>query len=191
MGSMFLLLLLPARQRSCFRYIALGTTLLQGLGVGYIWTRGATAVGAWVEQCAWMRLDLGSWGTLAIDYRVGVDGLNLGLLALAVVVLTVGVVASWPLQRYGKAYFALYLLVDTLVMGSFLALDLLLFYCFFEMALLPVYFFIGLWGGRKRRQAATQFFLYTLLGTILLVRIRARTHQEALAFLCFLAFLFR
>ena len=170
MGSLLLLLLVPADQQRVFRLIALGTVLLQGLGVGYVLVHGtAQAAGLWVESCPWMRLGLGSWGTMAVDYRVGVDGLNAGLLALTVVVLAMGIVASWNVQRYVKAYFALYLLLDTLVMGSFLALDFLLFYVFFEMALLPVYFFIGLWGGEQGRQAATKFLLYTLLGTVLIL----------------------
>ena len=166
-GSLVLLFLLSARHQGAFRYIALGTTLLQGLAIGLVVAQGFANTPA--EQAAWLRLDLGSLGRLHIDYLVGIDGLNVGLVLLAVVVLTIGVIASWNVRHHTRAYFALYLLMNTLIMGSFLALDFLLFYVFFEAALLPVYFLIGIWGGPRRQQAATQFFLYTLAGTVMIL----------------------
>ena len=166
-AGLALLLLLPAHRQSVFRYIALGIMLLQGLSIGLVLANGLTNTP--VEQAAWLRLDLGRLGKLSADYLVGIDGLNIGLVLLAVVVLTIGVIASWDIRQYTKAYFSLYLLMDTLIMGSFLALDFLLFYVFFEAALLPIYFFIGIWGGPRRRQAATQFFVYTLLGTVMIL----------------------
>ena len=168
-GSLFFLLLLPATQQHTFRYITLGTTLLQGLSLGLVLTHGLTNTP--VEQLAWMRLDLGGLGILSIDYLVGIDGLNVGLILLSTLILSMGVIASWNIQKYSKAYFALYLLMDTLIMGSFLALDFLLFYIFFEVALLPIYFFISIWGGPQRTQAATKFLLYTLLGTVIILMV--------------------
>jgi NADH-quinone oxidoreductase subunit M len=168
-GSLFFLLLLPPTQQYIFKYITLCTTLLQGLGIGLVLTHGLANTP--VEQLTWMRLDLGSLGILSIDYLVGIDGLNIGLIMLSALILTVGVIASWNIQKYSKAYFALYLLLDTLIMGSFLALDFLLFYIFFEIALLPIYFFISIWGGPQRTQAATKFLLYTLLGTVMILMV--------------------
>jgi NADH-quinone oxidoreductase subunit M len=168
-GSLFFVLLLPATQQHAFKYITLCTTLLQGLGIGLVLTHGLANTP--VEQLTWMRLDLGSLGILSIDYLVGIDGLNIGLVMLSALVLTVGVIASWHIQKYSKAYFALYLLLDTLIMGSFLALDFLLFYIFFEVALLPIYFFISIWGGSQRTRAATKFLLYTLLGTVMILMV--------------------
>ncbi|XWN34789.1 MAG: NADH-quinone oxidoreductase subunit M [Roseivirga sp.] len=176
-GSLVLLLLFPSAWQKAFRYVALGTTLLQGLGVAWILTNGVVTPSAemmtdgfqWIEQVAWMHLDLGHLGVLSVNYLVGIDGLNVGLVLLSVLVLPIGVVASWNVQTHARAYFALYLLLDTLLLGSFLALDFFLFYLFFEVALLPVYFFIGLWGGPGRTQAATKFFLYTLLGTVMIL----------------------
>ena len=170
-----MLLLIPRHRQKAFRLIALCTTLLQVIGVVLVLRQfsvglsvGTTTPGSLqlVEQCAWMHLNLGSLGTLSIHYFLGVDGLNISLLLLAAVTLVIGVVASCHVQSYTKAYFALYLLLDTLIIGSFVALDFLLFYSFFEAALIPLYFFIGLWGGPQRTYAATKFFLYTLLGTI-------------------------
>lgn len=166
-GSLFFLLLLPSTQQHIFKYITLCTTLLQGLGIGLVLTHGLANTP--IEHLTWMRLDLGSLGTLSIDYLVGIDGLNIGLIMLSALILTMGVIASWNIQKYSKAYFALYLLLDTLIMGSFLALDFLLFYIFFEVALLPIYFFISIWGGPQRTQAATKFLLYTLLGTVMIL----------------------
>lgn len=180
MGSLAVILLIPPHHQKAFRLIALCTTLLQGIGMVWIVSHFSAGVSAsmdtssglqFVEQLAWMRLSLGSLGTLSLDYLVGVDGLNIGLLMLAVIILLVGVVASWNIQAYAKAYFALYLLLDTLLVGSFVALDFLLFYIFFETALIPIYFFIGLWGGSQRAYAATKFFLYTLLGTMLILTV--------------------
>jgi NADH-quinone oxidoreductase subunit M len=168
-GSLFVLLLLPPTQQHIFKHITLCTTLLQGLGIGLVLIHGLANTP--VEQLTWMRLDLGSLGILSIDYLVGIDGLNIGLIMLSALILTVGVIASWNIQKYSKAYFALYLLLDTLIMGSFLALDFLLFYIFFEVALLPIYFFISIWGGPQRTQAATKFLLYTLLGTVMILMV--------------------
>ena len=166
-GSLlFLLFLSPSRQR-VFRYIALGTTLFQSMGIGLISIRGLANIP--VEKFTWMRLNLGSLGILSVDYLVGIDGLNFGLLLLSTLVLTVGVIASWNIQQYPKAYFSLYLLMNTCIMGSFLALDLLMFYIFFEAILLPIYFFISIWGGPQRAQAAIKFSLYTLLGTMMIL----------------------
>ncbi|HAN49726.1 MAG TPA: oxidoreductase [Amoebophilaceae bacterium] len=168
-GSLFFLLLLPSSQQQIFRHITLGTALLQGLGIGLVLMHGLDDTP--VERFSWMRLDLGNLGVLSVDYLVGIDGLSIGLILLSSLILTMGVIASWHIQKYIKAYFALYLLMDTLIMGSFLALDFMLFYMFFEVALLPIYCFISIWGGPRRAQAATKFLLYTLLGTIMILMV--------------------
>jgi NADH-quinone oxidoreductase subunit M len=131
-GSLFFLLLLPSSRQKIFRYITLGTTLLQGLGVGLVFMHGLADTPA--ERFSWMRLDLGNLGVLSIDYLVGIDGLNSGLILLSSLILTMGVIASWHIQKYIKAYFALYLLMDTLIMGSFLALDFMLLYIYLGRA---------------------------------------------------------
>ncbi len=168
-GSLILVLLLPSSQKNIFRHIALFTTLIQAIGMGLALTqRWANTP---VEQLGWVRLKLGSLGILSVDYLVGIDGLNIGLLLLSILILAVGVIASWRITRYTKAYFSLYLLMDTLIMGSFFALDFLLFYIFFEATLLPIYFFISVWGGPQRTQAATKFLLYNLLGTVIILMV--------------------
>ena len=178
--SLGLLLFIPARYSSAFRWIALGTTLCQGLGAGWVAmgfqqasvsTCAATHGLRLIERWAWMRLPLGNSGVLSLDYFLGVDGFNMGLLLLGSCILTVGVIASWPIHTYTKAYFGLYLLLDTLLLGSLVALDFLLFYIFFEATLIPLYFLIGFWGGARRIYAAHTFLLYTAMGTVLILFI--------------------
>lgn len=165
--SLMILLLLPASRQYTFKYIVLGTTLLQGLSIGLVLTHGLASTP--VERCSWMHLYLGNLGTLSVDYLVGIDGLNIGLILLSVLILIMGVIASWHIKQCIKTYFALYLLLNTCIMGSFLALDFLLFYIFFEVTLLPIYVFISIWGGAQRTQAATKFLLYALLGTVMIL----------------------
>ena len=77
--------------------------------------------------------------------------------------------ASWGIDKAVKGYFALFLLLDAAMMGVFVALDFVLFYIFWELMLLPMYFLIGIWGGPRREYAAIKFFLYTLLGSVLML----------------------
>lgn len=180
MGSLVAILLIPQYYQKAFRRVALYTTLLQGIGMIVIIKHFAVDLAGsidapsrfqFVEELSWIRLDLGSLGTLSVDYLVGIDGLNIGLLMLAIIILIVGVVASWDVQSYAKAYFSLYLLLDTLLIGSFVALDLMLFYIFFESILIPTYFLIAFWGSTQHLYAATKFLLYNLLGTILILAV--------------------
>jgi NADH-quinone oxidoreductase subunit M len=122
-----------------------------------------------VENYAWFRLPLGELGTLAVDYFVGIDNLNLLFVCLTSIVFLVASVASKDITDNPKAYFALFLLLNSTVFGCFVALDFFLFFLFFEFMLLPMYFLIGLWGGIRREYAAIKFFIYTFLGSILLL----------------------
>jgi NADH-quinone oxidoreductase subunit M len=122
-----------------------------------------------VERVSWIEFSLGSWGTFRAEYLLGVDGLSLPLVALSVVVMLVAVIASWHASHQVKGYFVLLLILNAAVIGSFTALDMLLFYLFFEFMLLPMYFLIGIWGGPNREYASIKFFLYTLLGSIFIL----------------------
>ncbi len=121
-----------------------------------------------LEKYEWIQLDWGSW-KLKIDYFLGLDGFNASIILLAAIVLWIGSWASWNIHQKIKSYFALYLLLATSVMGTFLALDFFLFFVFFEFMLLPMYFLIGIWGGERREYASIKFFLYTLLGSIFIL----------------------
>ncbi len=100
-----------------------------------------------------------------IQYYLGLDGISVGLVAMTSLVSLLACVASWPIEKQVRGYYALFLLLAASVTGVFLALDLVLFYVFFEVLLLPMYFLIAVWGGEDREYAAIKFLLYTLLGS--------------------------
>ncbi|HTU24054.1 MAG TPA: proton-conducting transporter membrane subunit, partial [Pirellulales bacterium] len=104
-----------------------------------------------------------------IDYLMGVDGISFPLVILTTFICMVSMAASWPIEKNVKAYCILYLLLETGILGVFLALDFFLFYVFWEVMLLPMYFLIGVWGGPRREYAAIKFFLYTLFGSVLML----------------------
>lgn len=150
-------------QRSA-RWVNLGANLLVLLQTILITGSVAGTTGyQLVEQADWIPAFYG------IQYHVGVDGLGLSLLLLTAFVSTVGVLASWGIDKSVKGYHAMYLLLLTGMLGVFVALDLFLFYLFWEIMLLPMYFLIGIWGGPRRQYAAIKFFLYTLFGSVLLL----------------------
>ena len=109
-----------------------------------------------------------------IEYFLGVDGLSFPLLILTTLVSFLACVASWNFDKWKinrgcKAYFILFLLLETGMLGVFVSLDFFLFYIFWEVMLLPMYFLIGVWGGPKREYAAIKFFLFTLAGSVLML----------------------
>lgn len=122
-----------------------------------------------IEKTKWISLPLGNLGTLNIDYFLGVDGLSMPLILLSGLILIIGVIASWKVRHRTSAYFSLYLLMSTSIFGCFLALDLFLFFVFFEFMLLPMFFLIAIWGGVRKEYASIKFFLYTLFGSLLIL----------------------
>jgi NADH-quinone oxidoreductase subunit M len=104
-----------------------------------------------------------------IYYFMGVDGISFPLVLLTSFVTMLSMAASWPINKYVRAYCILFLLLETGMLGVFLALDFFLFYVFWEVMLLPMYFLIGVWGGPRREYAAIKFFLYTLLGSVFML----------------------
>jgi NADH-quinone oxidoreductase subunit M len=115
-----------------------------------------------VERLDWIR-------PIAAQYYVGVDGLSLALVWLTTLLLFLAVPASFSIEKAGKAYYALLLLLEVGIVGVFVALDYFLFYVYWEIMLLPMYFLIGIWGGPRREYAAIKFFLYTLAGSVLML----------------------
>ena len=113
----------------------------------------------WVARRPWI-------ARFGIQYALGVDGISLSLAVLTALVTFLAVVASWKIEQSVRAYLILILLLETGVLGAFLALDFFLFYVFYELMLVPMFILIGLWGGGRRRYAAIKFVLYTLLGSV-------------------------
>jgi NADH-quinone oxidoreductase subunit M len=115
-----------------------------------------------VEHYVWIR-------AFNIEYFMGVDGLNVSLVLLTALISLIACIASFGIEKKVKGYFSMFLLLMTGMMGTFVALDLFLFYIFWEVMLLPMYFLIGIWGGPRKEYAAIKFFLYTLFGSVLML----------------------
>ncbi len=122
-----------------------------------------------LEHYEWIRLDIGKSGVISIDYVLGLDGINLPMVILSAIILLIGGISSFSIVRRPKAYYSLFLLLCSSVMGCFVALDLFLFFLFFEFMLLPMYFLIGIWGGENREYASLKFIIYTLVGSVLIL----------------------
>ncbi len=104
-----------------------------------------------------------------IEYAMGIDGISFPLVILTSFLSVLAMAASWNITRHVKAYCMLFLLLETGMLGVFMALDFFLFYVFWEVMLLPMYFLIGVWGGPRREYAAIKFFLFTLVGSVLML----------------------
>ncbi len=104
-----------------------------------------------------------------IFYLMGTDGISFPLVILTSFICMLAMGASWNIDKHVKAYCILFLLLETGMIGVFLALDFFLFYVFWEVMLLPMYFLIGVWGGPRKEYAAIKFFLYTLVGSVLML----------------------
>ena len=104
-----------------------------------------------------------------INYQLGIDGISLPLILLTSFISLWAMVASWSITKQIKGYLILFLLLETGMLGVFMATDFFLFYVFWEVMLLPMYFLIGVWGGPRREYAAIKFFLYTLFGSVLML----------------------
>ena len=116
----------------------------------------------WVARRPWV-------SQFGIDYYLGVDGISMPLVLLTTVLSFLAMIASWNIDRMVRGYCILFLILETGMLGTFLALDFFLFYIFWEVMLLPMYFLIGVWGGPRREYAAIKFFLYTLLGSVFIL----------------------
>ena len=103
-------------------------------------------------------------------YQMGVDGVAVLLIVLTTLLGVIAALSSWNyIQKREKEYYVLLLLLQTAVVGVFTSMDLFLFYLFFEVSLVPMYFLIGIWGGENRLYAAIKFFLYTLVGSVVML----------------------
>src|SRR5258705_726184 len=103
-------------------------------------------------------------------YQMGVDGVAVLLIVLTTLLGVIAALSSWNyIQKREKEYYVLLLLLQTAVIGVFASMDLFLFYLFFEVSLVPMYFLIGIWGGENRLYAAIKFFLYTLVGSVVML----------------------
>jgi NADH-quinone oxidoreductase subunit M len=145
-------------------YIALATTVVTFLLSLFIWYGfdNANAGFQFVEKKAWLNTGIG--------YQVGVDGISMLFVILTTFLMPFCVLASWlSVEKRIREYMIAFLLLETLMIGVFVSLDIVLFYVFFEAGLIPMFIIIGVWGGKDRVYASYKFFLYTLLGSVLML----------------------
>jgi len=177
------LAVLPLKNRDAIRWTALGACLATFLlsllllatfdwhasgAYAYLGVKGGGVV-QMVQECRWIP-------AFNIQYKVGLDGLSFSLVLLSTFICVLAAIASWKIDKMTKGYFALFLFLETGILGVFLSLDFFLFYVFFEVSLLPMYFLIGIWGGPRKEYAAIKFFLYTLVGSIGLLIVLIGTY---------------
>jgi NADH-quinone oxidoreductase subunit M len=146
------------------RWVALWTTLITfAISLILIWRFDpSTADFQFLEKRPW----LGG----AINYAMGVDGISLPFVVLTTALMPISILASWTsIQSRVREYMIAFLVLETPMVGTFCALDLVLFYLFFEGGLIPMFLIIGVWGGPRRVYASFKFFLYTLLGSVLML----------------------
>ena len=108
-------------------------------------------------------------GALHFRYHVGIDGISLFLVLLTTFLMPLAILASWSIDERVKSYLCFMLLLEVGMIGVFVSLDLILFYVFWEVTLIPMYFLIGVWGGQRRIYAAVKFFIYTMAGSSLML----------------------
>jgi len=162
LGSI-VMLLLPEEERP-LRYAALGIAAVPLLLTLYIYFAYGSdlAIPSLTQDFTWIQ-------SLNMGYRVGLDGLGFGMFFLTALLTLIAVVASYDVRENLKQYFAILFIAEVGMLGVFAAEDLILFYIFFEITLIPMYLLVGIWGDENRRQAAIKFFVYTFLGSTVML----------------------
>ena len=180
MLGMFIILFIKKENISAVKYTALLATGIQVILAAVLMSNYNYSAGGineissfqFVEKFRWITVTDFPWiGTIKVDYFMGVDGLSTPLVLLTAIVTFIATLSSWTIDRQIKGYFALFLLLDTGMMGVFVSLDFFMFFIFWEIMLLPMYFLIGIWGGPRREYAAIKFFLYTLFGSVFILLV--------------------
>ncbi|MDX6559662.1 MAG: NADH-quinone oxidoreductase subunit [Blastocatellia bacterium] len=164
-GTTVVYSLTPGARESHHRWIALAFTslsflvsllLIQGAG-------GGVAAFRFTENYSWI-------SAIGARYHLGVDGISLWLVLLTTLLMPIAILSSWTaITKRQLTYYVLMLLLESAMVGVFVSLDLLLFYLFFEASLVPMFFLIGVWGGERRIYAAIKFFIYTAVGSLLML----------------------
>jgi NADH-quinone oxidoreductase subunit M len=151
-------------------------TALRNIRWGALWTTIATFL---LSLLIWIGFDQNAAGFQFVEkhawlgsagfYQMGVDGISMPFVILTTFLMPICILASWFVTRRVREYMIAFLVLETLMIGVFCALDMVLFYLFFEAGLIPMFLIIGIWGGARRVYASFKFFLYTLLGSVLML----------------------
>jgi NADH-quinone oxidoreductase subunit M len=168
MAGALLMMLIPKTEEQLLKVVALVTSLASaafGIAVMVDFNYDKAGELQFSVDHEWISV-------IKAHYLVGIDGLSLPLIALTLLVVPLCIIYSWdhfPEPHNPKAFLILILVLHTGMLGTFVAQDLILFFVFFEIVLLPMYFMIGVWGGEERQYASIKFFLYTLFGSALMI----------------------
>jgi len=165
LGALFIMLVRGNDRlaRGTARWVALWATLVTfAISLVLVWRFDpSVAEFQFVEKHEWLGF---------ASYHIGVDGISLPFVILTTALMPICILASWTaIQKRVKEYMIAFLVLETLMIGTFSALDIVLFYLFFEGGLIPMFLIIGIWGGPRRVYASFKFFLYTLLGSVLML----------------------
>ena len=148
---------------------ATGATFLVSLFILFGFDRNDTGF-QFVEESTWI---------MGLSYKMGVDGISILFVMLTTFIMPLVIWASWDVKVRVKEYMIAFLMLETLMLGVFMALDLVLFYLFFEAGLIPMFLIIGIWGGKQRIYASFKFFLYTFLGSVLMLVAMVGMYADA------------
>ena len=164
--GILILLLVPAREEKLLKLIALNFSCFSFLGSLVLWGFFQRAIGSFqfVVKFFWLP-------SLNLNFTLGIDGISIFFLILTTLLIPLCILTSWnSVGNNLKEFLIAFLVLDFFLIGTFCVLDLLLFYIFFESVLIPMFLIVGIWGSRERKiLAAYYFFLYTLLGSVLML----------------------
>ena len=166
-GALLILLIVPEGSEDAntrARWVALCATIATFIASIFLWTGfdSSTADFQFVEKVDWLGGN--------ISYHVGIDGISMLFIILTTFLMPITILSSWESVKHRvREYMIAFLVLETLMVGVFASLDLVLFYLFFEAGLIPMFLIIGIWGGKRRVYASFKFFLYTLLGSVLML----------------------
>lgn len=160
LGAILMLALPRSTDERTTRYAALAVAAVPLALALYIYFAYRTNLGApqLTQNLTWIE-------SLGVGYRVGLDGLGFGMFLLSALLTLIAIVASWDVRENLRQYFAILFIAELGMLGVFAAQDLVLFYVFFEITLIPMYLLVGVWGDENRRRSAIRFFVYTFLGS--------------------------
>jgi NADH-quinone oxidoreductase subunit M len=164
--GVLLLLFVPKDSKGTLRTVAFATTVVTFLvSLPIMFGFQSNAEFQFVENQPWIAA-----GPFVMRYFVGIDGISLWLVILTTFIMPIAVLSTYTaVEEKVKEYMILLLLLETGMLGAFISLDMFLFYIFWEVMLIPMYFMIGIWGGKNRIYAAVKFFIYTMVGSLLML----------------------
>lgn len=164
--GVLLLLFIPKESKGALRGVAMLTTIATFVvSLPILFGFETIADYQFVENVPWIAA-----GPFAMRYNIGIDGISLWLVILTTFIMPIAVLSTYTaVEEKVKEYMICLLLLETGMLGAFISLDLFLFYIFWEVMLIPMYFMIGIWGGKNRIYAAVKFFVYTMVGSLLML----------------------